>query len=807
MGVFEYKKQIDKVCLNHKDKLVFRCLDENEINITYDDLYKKILSFKEVLDKLQIYKGDRIALVSGDTYQEIICFLCLSYWNITSIIIDSTYSKEQLKEMISMVDVKYIISDKENYSKMSDFDIPIIDINDNKKLVDGTTKEYENKNEENVVILFSSGTTDSIKPVMIGYEGLHESIINNIKVANLNDNDVYLDYFPINHVSGLESTLSFFMVGATICFSKKSILDINKTIHYFNPSVFGMTPKVFEIMLNKLEENVDSRLYYFCRNVSRFLQQNFHFKKIAYFFTKKYKEAIFGNNIRFLFTGSIKSKDKVIHTINDLGLGIINIYASTECGCPICQNYPEERYLENSVGNINNYENITIKINNPDLDGIGEIIVKTKSIMLGYYNDPKKTKESFVDDYYLTGDLGYIDSNNYLHIVGKIKETIQLENGEKIAPFDLETQIEDGCPRNNKAVVCGINNGSYDDIHIFIKDLGYNDIDKQEIKNKLTAYIKSKSINYPIKKIHFVSDIPITKTQKIKRDYLIQMVSNEKKEKYSYNDEKLQFIMDNIHQLVDIEDPIDTNIRLIDLGLDSLSILSISTNIYNKYKINIVEHLSTNSTIKDIIKLLNNETKDVNLDKKILRKIKIEEVKEIAMIKAECLEKYSLYDAFFKDKKNRKMRIFYTCWFKTFQARDYTYVNDDKSIVLSIKKPTDKDTPVWKLIFNLDLFFGFIFHEPLYIYSRLISYGKMADALKKKYYNPSRDIYAVAACVSEEARSSGLFFKAIRELDDNGSIYTETQTVNNVKLYEKLGFKVCESSSWNGITHYGLRRD
>ena len=104
------------------------------------------------------------------------------------------------------------------------------------------------------------------------------------------------------------------------------------------------------------------------------------------------------------------------------------------------------------------FPEFSVRIQNPDANGIGEIQVKTPCHMKGYFRDEKATEEAYEDGYFKTGDLGYCDSKGYLYITGRSKESIHLRNGEKVTPEQLENLYVDCIPENVMAacVVFGV---------------------------------------------------------------------------------------------------------------------------------------------------------------------------------------------------------------------------------------------------------------------------------------------------------------------------------------------------------------
>jgi long-chain acyl-CoA synthetase len=145
-------------------------------------------------------------------------------------------------------------------------------------------------------------------------------------------------------------------------------------------------------------------------------------------------------SIRICICGGGPLAPSVFKKYNQLGIDFVQGYGLTETS-PIITINPIEAYKETSVGRP--CPHMDIKILNPDERGVGEVIVKGSIIMKGYYNMPEETAASFTEDGYLkTGDLGYMDSEDYLYLTGRAKNTIVTEGGKNVYPEEIENEFQ-----------------------------------------------------------------------------------------------------------------------------------------------------------------------------------------------------------------------------------------------------------------------------------------------------------------------------------------------------------------------------
>jgi long-chain acyl-CoA synthetase len=145
-------------------------------------------------------------------------------------------------------------------------------------------------------------------------------------------------------------------------------------------------------------------------------------------------------SIRICISGGGPLAPSVFRKYNQLGIDFVQGYGLTETS-PIIAINPIEQYKETSVGRT--CPGVDMKILSPDERGVGEVIVKGPMVMQGYYNLPEETAASFTPDGYLkTGDLGYMDDENYLYLTGRAKNMIVTEGGKNVYPEEIENEFQ-----------------------------------------------------------------------------------------------------------------------------------------------------------------------------------------------------------------------------------------------------------------------------------------------------------------------------------------------------------------------------
>jgi long-chain acyl-CoA synthetase len=143
----------------------------------------------------------------------------------------------------------------------------------------------------------------------------------------------------------------------------------------------------------------------------------------------------FGGDLRSIIVGGAFTEPETLQFFYDLGIPVANGYGLTEAGTAITVNdlHP---FRADTVGKP--LPGMEVHIANPDSTGIGEVAVRSKTVMAGYLNEPELTARAIVDGWLMTGDLGYFDPQGHLHLVGRKKNMIVTEEGKNIFPEDLE---------------------------------------------------------------------------------------------------------------------------------------------------------------------------------------------------------------------------------------------------------------------------------------------------------------------------------------------------------------------------------
>lgn len=292
------------------------------------------------------------------------------------------------------------------------------------------------------IILFTSGTTDAAKGVMLSHFNISSCIMDTCKIANITPEDRTLSILPIHHT--FESTMGMSLIlyrGASIAFFE-GLKYINKNLAEANATVLIGVPLIFESIYDKIWKQAEKQGK--AGTLRKAIKLNRTMKAMGIDVSRKLFHSVhekFGGKLRLMITGAAAIDPNVLRGFEDLGFSMLQGYGLTECS-PLVSGPPDfcNRYKKagSSGPAVASGE---IKIIDKDEDGIGEIIFKGPNVMLGYYNMPDKTDEVIKDGWFYTGDLGFLDAEGWLYITGRKKNVIVTKTGKNIYPEEVEFYI------------------------------------------------------------------------------------------------------------------------------------------------------------------------------------------------------------------------------------------------------------------------------------------------------------------------------------------------------------------------------
>ncbi len=396
-------------------------------------------------------KGEKIAVVGEASYAWAVTYLAVVCGVGVIVPLDKELPKEEIDNLINIANVKMIIHSpkvktidkdtKVDYKVSMGEELDAL-IEDGKRLLKEGNRNFLDAvidPEEMQILLFTSGTTGMAKGVMHNHRTICTNLMSMVTMFRLYPEDVFLSVLPIHHT--YECTCGFLCPiykGCTVahCEGLKYIVQNLKETKA--TMVLGV-PLMFEKMWRTINKNIDKNGMR--KKVNLAMKIAKAAGAVGIDIKRKLFKQIhdnFGGNIRTFISGAAAIDPKVAEGFRSIGIQLIQGYGLTECAPIGALN--RDIYSKDAAAGLP-LPGVEIKIDNPNEEGIGEVLIKGGNVMMGYYEAPELTAEAIVDGWYHTGDLGYLDKDSFLHLTGRMKNVIITKNGKNVFPEEIETYL------------------------------------------------------------------------------------------------------------------------------------------------------------------------------------------------------------------------------------------------------------------------------------------------------------------------------------------------------------------------------
>jgi len=382
-----------------------------------------------------------------------------------------------------------------------------------------TILHHEMEPDDLVAIVYTSGTTGRSKGVVLTNRNILANIQSFVEHARIDHEIHTLSILPINHV--YEATcgiLAPIYLGGTISFCE-SLKKVASNIQEVRPNFVMGVPALYEKMYSRIMRGIDSNF------MSKML---FRTKLLRGIVTREIQRRL-GKDIRFI-SGGAPLDPEIARGIRNLGLKIYQGYGITETSPVISVEY-DGLTKEGSVGKL--IPRVEIRIQDPNDEGVGEVLVKGPNVMREYFNNPEATGATFMDGWYCTGDLGSVDDEGFLYIKGRLKNLIVTANGKNVYPEEVEPELLKS-PYIEEVMVYGKKISPFveevhalvycnrDSLDLYAKERGIEHMTVGEIEGLIKVEIRKYGKNLAeykrVKKFRIRDEpFPKTSTRKIKR--------------------------------------------------------------------------------------------------------------------------------------------------------------------------------------------------------------------------------------------------------------------------------------------------
>lgn len=456
---------------NHPQETMFSSKVDGVWNsLSTKDFIDKCNKVSRGLIALGIEPGDKVGLVSGNRVE----------WNIMDIGIQQVGAiGVPIYPNISTKDYKYIFNDaglklcvtgtEELYDKINSIksDLPKLEklycfdkidgkpyweeISEKSSEIDQSEVDKRKeviKNEDLATMIYTSGTTGNPKGVMLSHNNILSNVIGCLPRIPADKDSKSLTFLPVCHVYERMLHYLYMSIGCSIHFAE-SLETIGDNIREVKPEIFTAVPrlieKVYEKIMAKGDEltGIKKKLFFWAVALGEEYElegksgwYKFKLKIARKLIFSKWREAL-GGNVRAIASGAAALQPRLARVFMAADIPILEGYGLTETSPVVSVNCLKNGVKFGTVGTT--IENVEIKIAED-----GEILVKGPNVMIGYYNQPEKTKEVLEDDgWFHTGDIGEIVDNKFLKITDRKKEIFKTSGGKYIIPQAMENKFKE----------------------------------------------------------------------------------------------------------------------------------------------------------------------------------------------------------------------------------------------------------------------------------------------------------------------------------------------------------------------------
>lgn len=585
--------------------------ENGEVEVfSYTQVLAQAQRYAQILQRLGICPGDRVAILSESCPQWSIAYLAVEKLCATAVLLDASLPQPELARLLDFSEVRAVWSSPTAAKKLSGTfeSLVVLDITSGETLWGGSeAPETVTPGDPSVsTVLFSSGTTRTASGIMHGHDQLILTAASTVKENRLNHRDRYLAILPNSHIYGLICQLfGPLMTGASVRFLESlSAPSILQAFAQYHPTILPAVPKVFELLhtqvIRKVEANpktqrLFAKLFPLCLKLRQ--KTGVNLGKLLFHSIHQG----FGGALRILCSAGAPMKQETAEFYMGTGFRLLITYGATETNIPTIGNRGRNLTTD-SCGKP--YPGIEVS-----LSEAGELLIRSPYMMMGYFKDPEATRAAFdKDGWILSGDLGSIDPKGNIHINGRCKENIVLSTGKKVTPDDIE-RLYNGLAQLKELVICGIpvEGEGYDAVHAFAVAQPGKEAQAMEALRQRSAEMAH---HLQLSKIHLVEEIPRTSLQKPKR-YLLRKRALEQQEPTSSGTSSTStpaldipsMVSEIVARIAGVQpQDLSPQTRLfMDLAIDSLGAIDLSLELQEKCHVQLGHLLKKDTTLAQLV--------------------------------------------------------------------------------------------------------------------------------------------------------------------------------------------------------------
>jgi len=442
----------DRSVAAHKEAIALRMLIPKErkkgrgiqlvLNeISYNRLGEMVARLAGALDELGVKKGDKVALISKPRVAWATAFFAILRCGAAVVPLNPDLQQKEIERILIEAEVKSVIISglktdgllaikEQSISRLTliSMDRPEEEevlFLDALLLGRKPLPTVKVSPDDLAILMYTSGTTGNAKGAMLLHRNISSNVITAVKTVDLVSSDTFLTIVPWHHIYGLTVTLiTPVLAGATTSYAPVD-RNLAQVMLKARPTILLGVPKLYNVLYGKVMTSIEGSLL----------------KKLIYKLSptlmgKLVTKKLFGKDFRFFTSGGAPLSPEIATGFRKMGIGIMEGYGLTETSpvLTMCEAFAKEPGMTA-------FDEVSIRIDHPDENGIGEVVAQGPNIMAGYYKNPEATREVIDEEgWFHTGDLGSLTGDRLL-LSGRAKNVIVLDTGENVYPEEVEFEL------------------------------------------------------------------------------------------------------------------------------------------------------------------------------------------------------------------------------------------------------------------------------------------------------------------------------------------------------------------------------
>ncbi len=536
-----------EVCLIESDR------GEEKQRLTYRNFKDKALPLAKALQDLGIGPGDRVAIIMTNQSKWLISAYAIFFCGATLVPLDFKLKPEEQWQLLKHSGVKILITEYGIWRQLSvspgrsaASNLKIVLATEAPENADmGGAERWEEiksvnapvfvaqKRQDIACIVYSSGTGGTPKGCMMTHENYLEQCMALTSLYPFWPGVRYLSILPTNHaIDFMVGFFGPFTCGATVVHLRTLRPEyVREAFPKYEITYVSLVPLVLKNLQKGLQARFDAlpdakrKALDAMRNINRALTKD----RPRLWLSRKLLGEVhsaFGGKLEAIIVGGAFTEPQTLQFFYDLGIPVANGYGLTEAGTAVTVN-DLKPFRADTVGKP--LPGMEVQIRNADTDGIGEVTVRSKTVMAGYLNEPQLTAETIADGWLRTGDMGRFDSTGHLQLFGRKKNMIVTEEGKNVYAEDVEQAFEGLHVKEFCVFAANFiwpQRSMVNEKLLLVIHLEHGQAFTPELKSEISTR-NSRLINY--KRVHglviYQEDFPLTASLKIKRSELAQRLA------------------------------------------------------------------------------------------------------------------------------------------------------------------------------------------------------------------------------------------------------------------------------------------